>query len=104
MQPNYNVIKANYINKVGIDKMKRIFTLLLTLVVTFSLAIPAQAANNTKSSTMRLMETEGTATVENALGKKLSIQDKMRLYSGYEISTEKASYAYTSCPARKSRK
>ena len=76
--------------------MKRIFTLLLTLVMTFSLAIPAQAANNTKASTMRLMETEGTATVENAIGKKLSIQDKMQLYSGYEVSTEKASYAYIS--------
>jgi hypothetical protein len=76
--------------------MKRIFTLLLTLVMTFSLAIPAQAANSTKASTMRLMETEGTATVENAIGKKLSIQDKMRLYSGYEVSTEKASYAYIS--------
>lgn len=76
--------------------MKRIFTLLLTLVMTFSLAIPAQAANSTKASTMRLMETEGTATVENAIGKKLSIQDKMRLYNGYEVSTEKASYAYIS--------
>lgn len=76
--------------------MKRIITLLLTLVMVLSLTMPAQAAGKTKASTMRLMETEGTATVENAIGRKMSIKDKMQLYSGYKVATKAASYAYIS--------
>ena len=80
--------------------MKRIITLLLTLAMTFSLAMPAQAAS-TKASTMRLMDTVGTATVENAAGKNLSIKDNMRLYNGYEVATKDASYAYISLDSSK---
>ncbi|MBR4870394.1 MAG: FecR domain-containing protein, partial [Oscillospiraceae bacterium] len=82
--------------------MKRIITLLLTLVMVLSLAMPAQAAGKTKASTMRLMETEGTATVENAIGRKMTIKDKMQLYSGYKVSTKAASYAYISLDNSKS--
>ena len=80
--------------------MKRIITLLLTLAMTFSLAMPAQAAS-TKASTMRLMDTVGTATVENTAGKNLSIKDNMRLYNGYEVATKDASYAYISLDSSK---
>jgi len=80
--------------------MKRIITLLLTLAMTISLAMPAQAAS-TKASTMRLMDTVGTATVENAAGKNLSIKDNMRLYNGYEVATKDASYAYISLDSSK---
>ena len=74
--------------------MKRIITLLLTLVMVLSLTMPAQAAGKTKASTMRLMETEGTATVENAIGRKMSIKDKMQLYSGYKVATKAANYPF----------
>ena len=73
--------------------MKRIWSILLALALAAALALPAAAAENT-ATTMRLMETEGTVAAENSAGQALSLWDGMRLYSGYQVATEAASYAY----------
>ena len=73
--------------------MKRIWSILLALTMMLALALPAAAAENT-ASTMRLMETEGTVSTENSVGTALTVRDGMRLFSGYQVATEAASYAY----------
>ena len=81
--------------------MKRVGTLLLALIMAFSLAMPAAAAEKATATTMRLMETEGTVSVKNAAGKTLSVKDNMRLYNGYEVATKAKSYAYISLDSSK---
>lgn len=81
--------------------MKRVWATLLTFAMMVSLAVPASAAEKATATTMRLMETEGTASVENAAGKTLTVTKNMRLYNGYEVSTEAASYAYVSLDSSK---
>ena len=53
-----------------------------------------QTQTSAKASSMRLEATEGTVNVKNASGKAMTARNDMRLYNGYEISTEKDSAAY----------
>ncbi len=83
--------------------MKRIISILLILLMLAGLATPVYAADAT-ASTMRLSETEGSVTVENASGKELTLRDNLRLYNGYSIATEQESYAYISLDKSKAAK
>ena len=79
--------------------MKRMLSILMALLLLWSLALPAAAAET--ASTLRLEKTEGTVKVSNASGKSVSITEGMRLYSGYTIATGKNSYAYVSLDSTK---
>ena len=83
--------------------MKRIWTFLLALTLLISITAPAASAAQASgtAATLRLEATEGTTKVASASGKALASRPGMRLYDGYEISTEKASYAFISLDAAK---
>lgn len=76
--------------------MKKILSLMMTLIMVWSLTVPALAAETATAATLRLARTEGTVTVKNASGKQLTLKDGMRLYSGSKIKTGAKSYAYIS--------
>ena len=81
--------------------MRKTISILLSLLLLWSLALPAAAAETASASTLRLEKAEGTVKVCNASGKSVTITDGMRLYSGYTITTEKSSYAYVSLDSTK---
>lgn len=81
--------------------MKRTLSILTALLLLWSLALPAAAAETATAATLRLEKTEGTVKVSNASGKSVTVTDGMRLYSGYTITTEKNSYAYVSLDSTK---
>lgn len=80
--------------------MKRILSIVMTLVLLWGLTMPATAAAAV-GTTLRLEKTEGTVTVESASGKSLSLRNGMRLYSGTKIKTSEGSYAYISLDSGK---
>ena len=80
--------------------MKRILSIVMTLVLLWELTMPAAAAAAV-GTTLRLEKTEGTVTVESASGKSLSLRNGMRLYSGTKIKTSEGSYAYISLDSGK---
>ena len=81
----------------GGNRMKKLCAILLAVTLLLSLAAPALAATTSgTASTLRLEKVDGTATVKNASGKAVSVRGGTRLYSGYEVATKKASYAYIS--------
>lgn len=80
--------------------MKRILSIVMTLVLLWGLTMPAAAAAAV-GTTLRLEKTEGTVTVESASGKSLSLRNGMRLYSGTKIKTSEGSYAYISLDSGK---
>ena len=73
----------------------------MTLILLWGLAVPVSAADTAVGVTLRLEKTEGTVTVKNASGRKQTIRDGMRLYSGTTIKTDKESYAYISLDSGK---
>ena len=81
--------------------MKRILALVMTLILLWGLVVPVSAADTAVGVTLRLEKTEGTVTVKNASGRKQTIRDGMRLYSGTTIKTDKESYAYISLDSGK---
>ena len=70
--------------------MKRIFPFVLALVMVLSLA----ACGGTTAATMHLRRTEGTVAVSDGDGKDVPVLDNLGLYSGYEVGTRSASYAW----------
>ena len=76
--------------------MKKIVALILALILTVGLAVPASAADQAKATTMRLVQTSGTVTVQDSSGVNQTVIQDMRLYSGYTITTGSGSYAYIS--------
>ena len=84
----------------GGQLMKRILSIVMTLVLLWGLTMPAAAAAAV-GTTLRLEKTEGTVTVESASGKSLSLRNGMRLYSGTKIKTSEGSYAYISLDSGK---
>lgn len=80
--------------------MKRILSIVMTLVLLWGLTMSA-AAEAAVGTTLRLEKTEGTVTVESASGKSLSLRNGMRLYSGTKIKTSEGSYAYISLDSGK---
>jgi len=81
--------------------MKRILCILLALILLSSLTLTVFSASEASASTMHLTETKGSVAVKNAVGKTLKNRDGMRLHNGYDISTEKASYAYINLDSSK---
>ena len=53
------------------------------------------------AAVMKLSSTEGTVSVSNKNGKNVSVIQGMKLYNGYNIGTEAASYAYISLDSTK---
>ena len=79
--------------------MKRVFAVLLSICLLASLAAPALAApikTSGAASTLKLESVDGTAQLKNASGKEVKTTKGARLYNGYKLATEKASYAYVS--------
>ena len=66
--------------------MRRIFSMLLTLVLMAALAMPAAAETATGTS-IRLEESAGTVEITNNTGKAQSVKNDMRLYNGYTVMT-----------------
>ena len=64
------------------------------LALLASLAVPVRAAEDATGAAIRLSKTEGTVEVSKGSGKKLTLLEKMRLYSGYHVKTEEESYAW----------
>ena len=73
--------------------LRRCFVLLLCLCLCLGLAVPA-LAEDAAGSEIRLLQTEGTVNVSSTSGKSYSTREDMRLYNGYVVSTEEASYAW----------
>ena len=77
--------------------MKKIVALFVSICLMLSLATPAFAAKTSgAASTLRLESTVGSVKLKNAAGRNLKITGGVRLYNGYKLSTQKASYAYIS--------
>ncbi len=84
--------------------MKRISAILLTLCLLLSLSVPGLAApikSSGAASTLRLESTEGSVHLKNASGKEVKTTNAARLYNGYKLETEKASYAFVSLDSSK---
>ncbi|MBR3059205.1 MAG: InlB B-repeat-containing protein [Oscillospiraceae bacterium] len=80
--------------------LRRCFVWLLCLSLCLGLAAPALAADNTGTE-IRLLKTEGTVNVSGTGGKTYSTREDMRLYNGYVVSTEAASYAWITLDSEK---
>ncbi len=72
---------------------KRVGAVLLALLLVLG-CLPEAMAAETTATTVQLAKTEGTVAVSNSRGRAVSLIEKMRLYSGYHLSTEEASYAW----------
>ena len=82
--------------------MRKLASILLTIVMLFTLCAPAAAVTTSgAATTLRLERAEGTVTTKNAAGTAITVRDGMRLANGYEISTGLASYAYISLDSTK---
>ena len=73
---------------------------MLVVSLLFSISAPALAAQKATATILRLEKAEGTVETKNASGKVVSKRAGTRLYSGYQVSTQKASYAYIMTPKR----
>ena len=80
---------------------KRLFALLMAVVMMMAMSPVVHAADSAIGSTLRLEKTEGTVTIENKNGKTISVRDGVKLYDGYTITTGAASYAYISLDGTK---
>ena len=69
-----------------------IIILILCFSGVFALA-DGSDSESVQASSMRLMQTEGNVTLTDQGGAKLALRNRMRLYSGCEISTEEQSRA-----------
>lgn len=83
--------------------MRRLSAVLLSLCLMLSLTAPVLAAPQTSgaASTLRLESTEGTVQMKDAAGKAIKANKGTRLYNGYSLSTQKASYAFVSLDSSK---
>lgn len=66
-----------------------IYSLILVMVL-----LCTACGNSARATVMQLMRTEGTVGVRDGEGKKLSPEDRMGLYSGYNLTTKTSSYAW----------
>ncbi len=58
-------------------------------------SVPAvRAEDSATAASMRLMKTEGTVSLNDGNGKKLSVFERMLLRSGYQMETKEKSYAW----------
>lgn len=66
--------------------------LLVLLLAVFLLC--AACGNPLLATTIKLQKAEGTVTILDQKGKDLAPREEMNLYSGYQVSTQKTSYAW----------
>ena len=78
--------------QIGGFRMKRLFSILLALIIVLGQALPASAAN-AKTVTMRLQLEGDSVTVKDAGGKVLPFSQNMLIYSGCSIETGGDSFA-----------
>ncbi|MCR4945497.1 MAG: leucine-rich repeat protein, partial [Lachnospiraceae bacterium] len=82
--------------------MRRLTALILAMMIvipnTGNIMLGAATA---KATTLRLEQTEGTATLKNANGIAKTIKAGMKLYNGDDVTTDKSSYAYISLDGTK---
>jgi len=71
---------------------RRACAVLLTLSLILS-CLPGALAAET-AATIQLTKAEGTVSVSNRSGRSISIREDMRIYNGYRLETEEASYAW----------
>ena len=71
---------------------RRLLGLILALALCLSGGVSAAAADT--YSTIRLVKTQGTVNVTKASGNAVTLREKLRLYSGYTVSTAASSYAW----------
>ena len=76
--------------------MKRIVTIALTLIMMLSLGVTAFAAETASGTTLRVADSSGTVTIKDSAGKKKTVKEGLKLYSGYTITTGTNSYMYIS--------
>lgn len=72
--------------------LKRLLSLTAAGALCLGIALPAGAAET--ASTIQVTQTQGTVSVANSRGRDLSLRDNMRLYNGYQVTTEKSSYVW----------
>lgn len=75
---------------------QRTLAFALILVFALSWAVPATAseADSESAATVQLTKTAGEVTVTKSNDKPVSIRAGMRLYDGYNVITDQASYAW----------
>jgi len=78
---------------------RRAWAALLTLALILG-CVPGTLAAET-AATVQLTKTEGTVGVSNRSGRNLSIREDMRIYNGYQLKTEEASYAWLNLDSSK---
>jgi len=78
---------------------RRACAVLLTLSLILGCVPGALAAE--KATTIQLTKTEGTVSVSNRSGRAVSVFDDMRIYNGYQLATEQASYAWLNLDSSK---
>lgn len=72
--------------------LRRLLSLAAAGALCLGTALPAGAAET--ASAIQVTKTQGTVAVANSRGRDLSLRDNMRLYNGYQVTTEKSSYAW----------
>ncbi len=77
-----------------VNKARRILaSVLIAALCVCNMAVPAFAEEAVAAS-FRLYQTEGTVKVQNQNGKEMTAMQDMKLFNGYQISTEQKSYAW----------
>ncbi len=66
---------------------------MLALLLALSL-LPAGCKGTARATTMHLLRTLGSAFVTDEAGKDVKLRENLNLYSGYQVGTEPASYAW----------
>ena len=72
-------------------KYLKILGVMLMLTVLSALEM---SCGGTNATSMRLVKTEGTVEVADGQGSAVPIKEKLGLYSGYQVETDKESYAW----------
>lgn len=73
----------------------RVLALILCAVCgLWSLPAVVKAEDSATAASMRLMKTEGTVSLSDGNGKKVSLFERMLLRSGYQMETKEKSYAW----------
>jgi len=78
---------------------RRACAALLALVLLLGCAPETLAAET--AATVQLTKTEGTVSVSNRSGRAVSPVENMRIYNGYRLETEEASYAWLNLDSSK---
>ena len=79
---------------------KRLVSFFVAVLMVFA-SIPVYAGDSAVASTMRLESIDGDVTITNKNGSIVSVRKGAKLYDGYSIVTDAASYVFISLDAAK---